>query len=334
MEGTSDWEALDGFLQKLMPYAREFDHSVKHRVLDAVMDVTGRARQDMPLGVAQSVDMVLMEVMPIKGGGVHHPSREKFSDEDQELLKRVEHAVYELTWDACRYLRDIKIVEVAAHLYWVLIRIATLNKLERLQTDSLHNARYCRQICMEERMGKTFPEAHKKLGEDIADALNAFDYDCKGYEVKTPAPKDLSAADLAACVEVIKTGEAVDWESARRELPLATALAIVWKGREIVGVGAIKRERRKYATDVATNSGVTFPPETLELGYVAVSPDERGHDLSHCIVRALLKQYRGRLFATTYNDRMKSTLTQAAFEKKGKEWKGRKYMLSFWDREP
>ena len=79
--------------------------------------------------MAQSVDSVLMEVMPVKGGGLHHPAREEFSQEDQELLKRMEYAAFEMTWDACRYLRDIKIVEVAARLYWVLIRFATLNRL-------------------------------------------------------------------------------------------------------------------------------------------------------------------------------------------------------------
>jgi len=41
---------------------------------------------------------------------------------------------------------------------------------------------------------------------------------------------------------------------------------------------------REYAADIAKKSGVEFPSETLELGYVAVSPDHRGHHLSqlHC----------------------------------------------------
>lgn len=333
MEATPEWVALEGNLQKLVPYAREFDHIVKHEVIDAVLVATGRTRQGMPLEVAQSVDTVLMEVMPIMGGGVHYPTREEFSAEDLELLKRIEHAAFEMTWDACRYLRDIEIVEVAARLYWVLIRVATLNRLKRLQSEALHNARRCRHICTEERMGKTFPEAHKQLGDAIADALDAFDYDCKGYAVKTPSPRDVSATEFAACVAVLKTGDAVDWESARDELPRASALAIVWKGKEIVGVGAIKRARHKYAAGIARKSGVEFPPETLELGYVAVSPNHRGHHLSHCIVNALLKQHRGRIFATTYDAYMKNTLTNAGFENKGKEWPGRKHMVSFWEKE-
>lgn len=331
MEATSDWSALEGYLDKLMPYAREFDHVVKHEVLNAVMDATGRTRQGMQLGVAQSADNVLMEVMPVKGGGLNYPTREEITEEDQELLKRMEHATFEMTWDACRYLRDMKIVEVAAHLYWVLIRYATLNRLERLQSEALHNARYCQYICMEERTGKAFPEAHQKLGEEIEDALDAFE--CQGYEVRTPSPKDMKREDFDTCVAIIKTGEAVDWKSAKEELPVATALAVACTDKQIVGVGAIKRERPDYAAGIAEKSGVAFPPETLELGYVAVSRDHRGHHLSHCIVRSLLRQYTGRLFATTYSKYMKSTLIRFGFVNKEKEWKGRKHMLSLWDKQ-
>lgn len=137
MEGNRDWDALEGYLQKLFPYAREFGHVVKHEVLDAVMDVTGRTRQGMPPDVAQAIDTVLIEVMPIGAGGLNYPSRKEISADDQELLKRIEHAIFEMTWNACRYLRDIKVVEVGSHLYWALIRYLTLNGLEKLKTEGL-----------------------------------------------------------------------------------------------------------------------------------------------------------------------------------------------------
>ncbi len=128
MERNSGWDALDEYLDKLMPYAREFDDAVKHEVLDAVGEVTGRTRRGMPAKVARSVDTVLLEVMPVKGGGFNYPARESFSERDLELLKRIEHATFEMTWDACRYLRDIEVVEVCASLYWYLIRLTTLNR--------------------------------------------------------------------------------------------------------------------------------------------------------------------------------------------------------------
>jgi hypothetical protein len=332
MEAISGWSAVEAYLQKLIPYAREFDHIVKHEVLNAVIDATGRTRQGMPLDVAQAVGAVLTEVMPIKGGGFHHPAREQASEDDKELFQRVENATFELTWDACRYLRDLKIVEIGARLYWMLIRYSTLNRLQRLQTEALHNARYCRDICMEDRIGKTFPEGHEKLDKQIEDALDAFE--CEGYEIKATRSKDLTASELAACVAILKTGDAVSWESAKNELPLATALAIARKDKQVVGLGAIKRQRRRYAADIAKKCGVEFPPETLELGYVAVSPDHWGHHLSHCIVRRLIKQHGGRLFATTYSPQMKEALKRFAFVNKGKEWPGRKrQMISFWENE-
>jgi hypothetical protein len=227
-------------------------------------------------------------------------------------------------------LRDIKVVEVGAHLYWVFIRYATLNGLEKLKSESLHNARYCRHISMEERRGETFPEAHKQLGEEIADALDAFQ---GNYLVKTLSPGDLTEAVLSTCVAIIKKGEAVDCQAARRELPLATSVVVACKGSEIVGVGAIKRERRKYAASVSIHSGVKFPPGTLELGYVAVDPGHQGRQLSPRIAALLVSQYQGRLFATTSHERMKRTLAGIGFVEKGSEWKGKKNMLSFWEKE-
>jgi hypothetical protein len=331
MERDSGWDALDEYLDRLMPYAREFDDSVKHEVLDAVMEITGRTKLGMPAKVAQSVDTVLLEVMPVKGGGFNYPAREPFSERELELLKRVEHAVFEMTWDACRYLRDIEVVEVCARLYWYLIRFTTLNKMRRLQSECLHNVRYARSRCTEKRNGKTFPEAHRTLSWEIRDALDAFE--CEGYEVTTPAPSKLGPSEIAACLAIIETGEAVDLVSAKRELPRASAIAVAWKDKQIVGVGAIKSERREYAAGIAEKTGAEFPPETLELGYVAVAPEHRGHHLSDCLIKALLRQHKGRLFATTYSEPMKDSLIRADFMTAGKEWKGRQFMLALWLRE-
>jgi GNAT superfamily N-acetyltransferase len=152
------------------------------------------------------------------------------------------------------------------------------------------------------------------------------------YEVAPIPAADLTEKELGDCIAVIKKGQAVGWRSALRELPLATAIVIARKENEIVGVGAIKRERQKYAAKISRYSDVAFPSETLELGYVAVDPGHQGHGLSHRITEALLSQYKGRLFATTYNKRMKRTLETGGFVKKGKEWKGRSQMLSFWEK--
>lgn len=152
----------------------------------------------------------------------------------------------------------------------------------------------------------------------------------KDYDVKTCAPGDLTKADLAACVAIIESGEAVDPAAARAELPRSRLLAIARTEDRIVGVGAIKRARPHYASQIAKRSGQTFSPDAPELGYVAVDSRHQGNSLSHRMVAALLSDHQGFIFATTSNDRMKKTLSKAGFVQKGQEWKGQTGRLSLW----
>lgn len=152
------------------------------------------------------------------------------------------------------------------------------------------------------------------------------------YQVSRCAPCDLSKDDLAACVAIIKTGDAVDPESAERELPLAQAVAVVRKDGQVVGVGAIKRIRRGYASIVAERSGSDFSSQTPELGYVSVAADHQGHRLSARISSVLLSgiDQQGPVFATTSNPRMKATLAKVGFVQEGQEWDGDSGRLSLW----
>jgi GNAT superfamily N-acetyltransferase len=284
----------------------------------------------MTIGVAEDVDSVLGELMPVGTGGVHHPSRTPITNQEQILLERIGHATCEITWNACRYLRNIEMVEVGAQRFWYLIRITTLNGLRYAQAQLLRDARSCRDIGNVEREGEAFAEAREKLDNQINDALDAFSAD---YLVGKVDAGELTTKVVSECIAVIKQGEAVDWQSAKRELPLATAVVIARKGSQIVGVGAIKRERRQYAADVSKKSGFKFPLETPELGYVAVEPEHQGRGLSLRITKLLLSGQKGPLFATTYNEWMMKTLEKVGFVRKGKEWRGRKRMLSLWYKE-
>jgi predicted GNAT family N-acyltransferase len=152
------------------------------------------------------------------------------------------------------------------------------------------------------------------------------------YEVGTYSPGNLNRADLQTCFTIIEAGGAVDVASMKRDLPRASALALARINTQIVGVGAIKPVRKGYAAKVARNSGVQFPPETPELGYVAVDGGHRQRGLSYRIVDALLSQHRDRLFATTDAEWMKKALSKYGFLRKGKEWQGERGMLSYWER--
>jgi predicted GNAT family N-acyltransferase len=146
------------------------------------------------------------------------------------------------------------------------------------------------------------------------------------------SPKDV----IKACVSVINEGCAVDSKSAARELPKARSVAIVRAGRQIVGVGAIKESRPDYAFKIARRSGFSFDKSVLELGYVARKHSHRGQRLSEQIVARLIGLVQGMpLFATTSNETMKRTLTNAGFVQQGHEWTGRKKnQLSLWIRHP
>ena len=74
---------------------------------------------------------------------------------------------------------------------------------------------------------------------------------------------------------------------------------------------------------VAKSSGFDFPPETPELGYVAVDANHKRRGLSHRIVAELLSKRSGPLFATTDKEAMRIALDRAGFVRKGKDWQGK-----------
>jgi hypothetical protein len=107
-----------------------------------------------------------------------------------------------MTSNACRYLRNMEIVDVGAQRFWYLIRLATL-RLRHAQAQLLRYVRSYRDICNEERNGEPFAEAAEKLDEQIKDALDAFSFD---YIVSTVNAGGLTTKIVSECVAVIKTG--------------------------------------------------------------------------------------------------------------------------------
>jgi ribosomal protein S18 acetylase RimI-like enzyme len=152
------------------------------------------------------------------------------------------------------------------------------------------------------------------------------------YGVRACAPGDLSDAELATCVEIVRDGGAVS--ISLEKLQNARMLAVARNGGMIVGVGSIKRDRPNRAADIVSRSGFGFPPETPELGYVAVAPQHRRQGLSHQLVGALVKAMPGGLFATTDDQHMMKSLCGASFVRQGSEWPGRRGQLSLWLKQP
>jgi len=147
------------------------------------------------------------------------------------------------------------------------------------------------------------------------------------------SPSEVSAQQIHECVALLDRGEAVDADAARDELPCAECIALVFDSdsQNIVGVGAIKQRRPRYATRVAERSGYPLDPKTHELGYVAVDESRRRRGISHEITSLLLSKFRERpVFATTSSTGMKRTLSHANFAQQGHEWPGKYGILSLW----
>ncbi len=153
------------------------------------------------------------------------------------------------------------------------------------------------------------------------------------YEVKVCLPADLREKELATCIAIIQSGEAVNFASVKRELPNVSTLALARCRGQIVGVGAIKRVRTEYAAGIANKSGAELLVGTLELGYVAVDPAHQRRGLSGRMVHSLVAGHKDRLFATTSTPAMKRVLLSAGFAQRGIEWAGTHSQLSCWVRE-
>lgn len=154
------------------------------------------------------------------------------------------------------------------------------------------------------------------------------------YRVETCTLGELGAAEIARCIEIVIEGEAVENpESVKRWLPRSDVLAVVWRGNEIVGVGAIKPGRPGYAASIAQESGYGFPADMPELGYIARDAAHKGHSFSPRIVAALLERHSGPLWATTSSGAIKDALTGAGFRHQGSEWDRPRGRLSLWIKE-
>lgn len=152
----------------------------------------------------------------------------------------------------------------------------------------------------------------------------------RAYLMCSCGPMDLSEDDRGTCAALVEAGGAVRRGSIARQIAAARLLSLARLDGEIVAVGAIKRIRPPYAKRIAARCGISFPPETPELGYVAVDPKHQENGLSHRLTGELVAKHPGPLFATTSSDRMMRTLTEAGFKQKGHEWPGQHAQLSFW----
>lgn len=164
------------------------------------------------------------------------------------------------------------------------------------------------------------------MAGSVADTTQADGYKiCERHGLTDP--------EVIACLALLKRGAAVNTATASKHLPIALVQVLATHDGAIIGVGAIKRARPRYAAKISRSSGHEIDPATPELGYVTVDQPHRGHHLSSKIVSALLSATSGPLFATTDKEEMKTVLTKNGFVRCGHQWDGDTGCLSLWIRQ-
>ncbi len=173
------------------------------------------------------------------------------------------------------------------------------------------------------------------LGYKRGERMNKVADEKRQYEFTAYAAGTLVEAALERCVDIILAGGAVAVTVPK--LRAAVKLVVATQNGEIIGVGALKGVRpANYVRGLAGphKSDYEFPPETPELGYVAVDARHQGSRLSHVLVAKLLEDESGPYFATTDHGGMKKVLAAAGFAPKGKSWKSQRDAdLSLWIRD-
>jgi hypothetical protein len=152
------------------------------------------------------------------------------------------------------------------------------------------------------------------------------------YSVETCLPAELTGLEMERCLTLVIGGEAIKRPgSVKTWLPRSQVLALVRTSGQIVGIGAIKSPRPRYAEQVAKASGHAFAKNMPELGYIARDPSHRNNRFSPHIIAALLQSHgAGPLWATTSSAAIKAALTDLGFRNHGSEWGNHSRPLSLW----
>lgn len=147
---------------------------------------------------------------------------------------------------------------------------------------------------------------------------------------------DLSCDDQFLVARLVKEGGAikgtVEQIAQRLERTRKLFLLRIKVDNRIIGVAALKTPTSKYRARKFSAAGVPIAnyANALELGYVVIAEEMRGQKLSGVLCDAVSQEISEPAFATTDSNTMKKNLERSGFTTAGREWQGRKGMLSLW----
>lgn len=120
-------------------------------------------------------------------------------------------------------------------------------------------------------------------------------------------PNSCSEKEIAAFCSAVQKGDEVEPKGLKERVERAKTLAFLYMGTALVGVAALKQPNVSYRDDVFKKAEVPLIATDfeLELGWVYVSPDQRGKHFSEVLSTAAISQSKGTpVFATTRLDNL------------------------------
>ena len=132
----------------------------------------------------------------------------------------------------------------------------------------------------------------------------------------------MDASQRQAFQAMVEEGGEVAARGLSDRMSEAHGLAYAAQGDHFIAVGAMKRPRETYRSDVARKSEYDISDYEAELGWIYVAPEARGIGLGSRISKALCDSYEGATFATTRTDNedMHDILKKLGFRAVGKPY--------------
>ena len=138
-------------------------------------------------------------------------------------------------------------------------------------------------------------------------------------------PQNCAPGELAAFAATVREGGEVIGEGLDERIKQAVRLIFCQHEGRLVGVAALKTPLDSYRFKLSRKSGVQLPRDACphELGWVFVTPSERGKGLSANLVACAIEGLNSPVFATSRTDNapMHATLRRVGFVAVGDEYK-------------
>jgi hypothetical protein len=165
-----EWKRIESLLPVLIYYSRDFGFQVKHEVLLTLLTVSHWTREGMPATVAQLVEAITLNSIPIYN--LKHAMKTGVAKKDLKLISLGLEIASNIVYDTCKSLRDIRVLNAACYLLLVILRFARVNRLPELEKNVFEEIRISEKLCERLSLGKAFPSGKAELQEIIKEALS------------------------------------------------------------------------------------------------------------------------------------------------------------------